>query len=59
MAYDPNKPITASNCPTRDALEKDFTSGKHLKQSIGARHSPEKTARHKQNVMNRQLGKKK
>lgn len=49
MSYDPNKPVTVSNCPTRAALERTPV----ITQSIKARHSREKADRHQQNVANR------
>lgn len=51
MAYDPMKPVTVSNCPTRAALERTAT----LTKSIKARHSREKADRHQQNVANRAM----
>lgn len=51
MKYDPMKPVTVSNCPTREALERPAT----LTQSIRARHSRAKVERHQENVRNRAM----
>ncbi len=51
MAYDAEKPVTVSNCPTRAALERPAT----LKESIHARHSRVKADRHKQNMADRAM----
>ena len=51
MAYDADKPVTASNCPTRAALERPAVR----KESIHARHSRAKADRHQQNVANRAM----
>lgn len=53
MAYDPSKPVTVSNCPTRHALERTPAPG--MSQSIGAKHTREKAERHKQNVAERAM----
>ncbi len=51
MAYDAEKPVTVSNCPTRAALERPAV----LKESIGAKHSRAKADRHQQNVADRAM----
>lgn len=53
MAFNPNRPITAANCPTRAALERNVDTPGFLKQSIGATHTKTKAERHRQNVLAR------
>lgn len=55
MAYDPMKPVTVSNCPTRAALERGPGMAGFLTESIHAKHSREKADRHQQNVANRAM----
>lgn len=55
MAYNSKRPVTSANCPTRDALEKDFSQPNTpwLRNSIHARHSLRKTEQHRENVARR------
>lgn len=57
--FNPDRPITASNCPTRAALERCPDDKGFLTQSIGARHSTAKAERHRANIQARANGGKK
>lgn len=55
MGYKSEHPVTASNCPTRAALERKPGDKGFATKSIGARHSAKKTAQHAANLLARQM----
>lgn len=55
MSYDPTKPVTVSNCPTREALERGPQTQGFRKEGIGAKHTEKKKAQHQANVVARAM----
>lgn len=59
MSFNPNRPVTVSNCPTRAALERKPGDAGFLVGSINARHTAKKQLRRHENLAARALGKRK